>query len=256
MLGWLDDLRAPAPDADRVGWLGEHVYAHRGLHDGVELVENSTPAFAEAIARSMGIECDVQLTGDSKAAVFHDWDLERLTASDGAVARRNLADLKQIRLNGSAACIGSLQDLLVQVKGRVPLLIEVKSRGDHKVRSLCLAVRRALEGYGGPHAVMSFDPAVPEWFAKNAPGTVRGLVVTEEDAGGLLGRWGRHRDLWRAQPDFLAYDVRDLPSRFAAKQRARGLPVLTWTVRSPELAEIASEHADAPIAEGDGLATA
>jgi hypothetical protein len=29
--------------------------------------------------------------------------------------------------------------------------------------------------------------------------------------------------------------------------------VLTWTVRSPELAEKASAHADAPIAEGAGL---
>ena len=253
MLGWLDNARAPAPDAERIAWLSEHIYAHRGLHDGGELIENSTPAFAAAIARGMGIECDVQLTGDSKAAVFHDWELGRLTASEGAVARRNLADLKQIKLNGGVACIGSLQDLLAQVKGQVPLLIEVKSRRDHKVRSLCLAVRRALEGYRGPHAVMSFDPAVPEWFARKAPGTLRGLVVTEEDAGGLLGRWGRHRDMWRAEPDFLAYDVRDLPSKFAAQQRDRGLPVLTWTVRSAELAEVAEEHADAPIAEGLGL---
>ena len=30
--------------------------------------------------------------------------------------------------------------------------------------------------------------------------------------------------LWRARPDFLAYDIRDLPSRFAAAQRRRGLP--------------------------------
>ncbi|RYE92593.1 MAG: glycerophosphodiester phosphodiesterase, partial [Oxalobacteraceae bacterium] len=53
--------------------------------------------------------------------------------------------------------------------------------------------------------------------------------------------------------DFLAYDVRDLPSRFAAAQRARGIPVLTWTVRSAELRARAAEHADAPIAEGAGI---
>ena len=256
MLGWLDEWRAPAPDPARVSWLGEHIYAHRGMHDGGELVENSTPAFAAALAKGLGIECDVQLSGDGKAAVFHDWELDRLTASSGPVARRNLADLCEIKLTGTAAAIGSLQDLLVQVRGQVPLLIEIKSRRDHKVRSLCLAVRRALEGYRGPHAVMSFDPTVPEWFARNAPGTLRGLVVTEEDDGGLIGRLGRHRDLWRARPDFLAYDVRDLPSKFAAAQRARGLPVLTWTVRTPELAQVAAEHADAPIAEGEGLGAA
>jgi hypothetical protein len=52
----------------------------------------------------------------------------------------------------------------------------------------------------------------------------------------------------------MAYDVRDLPSPFAAAQRARGLPVLTWTVRSADLRERAALYADAPIAEGEGVA--
>jgi hypothetical protein len=67
-------------------------------------------------------------------------------------------------------------------------------------------------------------------------------------------RLRRHLSLWQAQPDFLAYDIRDLPSRFAAAQRARGLPVASWTVRSPELLARARSHADAPIAEGAGIA--
>ena len=64
----------------------------------------------------------------------------------------------------------------------------------------------------------------------------------------------RRMALWHARPDFLAYDIRNLPSRFAAAQRKRGLPVLTWTVRSEELRERAQHHADAPIAEGAGVA--
>jgi hypothetical protein len=100
---------------------------------------------------------------------------------------------------------------------------------------------------------MSFDPRVVGWFARNSPQTVRGLVVTEEGAKALAGRLRRHLWLWKARPDFLAYDVRDLPSRFAAAQRRRGLPVLTWTVRSAEHRERADAHADAPIAEGAGV---
>jgi hypothetical protein len=80
--------------------------------------------------------------------------------------------------------------------------------------------------------------------------------VTEDGARGLRGSIRRHLCLWRAKPDFLAYDIRDLPSRFAAAQRARGLPVLTWTVRSKALLERARIHADAPIAEAEGLAEA
>src|SRR5690606_286273 len=123
-------------------------------------------------------------------------------------------------------------DLLGLLRGRVPLLIEIKSRRERRVGPLCLAVRRDLEGYRGQAAVMSFDPRVGRWFGRHAPAVVRGLVISEEGARTLSGSWRRHCALWHARPDFLAYDVRDLPSRFAAAQRRRGLPLLTWTVRS------------------------
>jgi hypothetical protein len=77
--------------------------------------------------------------------------------------------------------------------------------------------------------------------------------VTEENDRALPGQIRRRLALWHAQPDFLAYDIRDLPSRFAAAQRSRGLPVATWTVRSTEQRQRAVDNADAPIAEGAGL---
>ena len=97
------------------------------------------------------------------------------------------------------------------------------------------AVERALRSYEGTVAVMSFDPRVPKWFADHAPGVVRGLVVTEENDRGMAGRLRRRLAFRHARPHFLAYDVRDLPSAFAAAHRARGVPLLTWTVRSPDL---------------------
>ena len=252
LLSAIDRLLAPAPDPARVAWLGRHEYAHRGVHDD-RAVENSPSAFAEALARGMGIECDVQKSRDGRAMVFHDWDLDRLTALSGPVARRDAAELEQVPLRGTGDCIPTLERLLSQVAGRVPLLIEIKSKKERSPIPLCLAVHRALEGYAGDVAVMSFDPRVPKWFRTNSPGPVRGLVVTEENARGLRGRMKRRLSLWHGKPEFLAYDVRDLPSRFASAQRARGLPLLTWTVRSSALRERAALHADAPIAEGAGL---
>ena len=248
----LDRWRAPAPTPGKVSWLGQWDYAHRGLH-GTGLLENSPGAFAAAIERSMGIECDVQRSSDGQAMVFHDFELDRLTGESGEVNRRSADQLGAIRLAGSEDCIPSLRQVLDRVAGHVPLLIEIKSRRERRVNALSLAVRRVLEGYRGPHAVMSFDPRVVRWFARHSPLTVRGLVVTEEDAKALAGRIRRHLALWHARPDFLAYDIRDLPSRFAASQRKRGLPVLTWTVRSAEHRERAATHADAPIAEGGGV---
>jgi glycerophosphoryl diester phosphodiesterase len=251
----LDRLLAPAPDAARVAWLRGVAYAHRGLH-GSGAVENSPTAFARAVAAGLGIECDVQETADGEAAVFHDLTLERLTGEAGAVADRTLADLRQVALAGSADTIPALRDLLALVGGRTPLLVEIKARADRSVAALCRTVQRAFEGYAGDHAVMSFDPRVGRWFAHHAPETVRGLVVAEADSPGWRGRWRRRRAVWHARPDFLACDVRDLPSRFAACHRARGLPVLTWTVSDAALLTRAREHADAPIAEGEGLASA
>ena len=249
----IDRWLAPAPDPARVAWIGEHAFAHRGLH-GPEAPENSPSAFAAAITRGFGIECDIQRSGDGQAMVFHDWDLDRLTAASGPVARRTASDLGRIALNGSNDTIPTLRDLIEQVAGRVPLLIEIKSRRDMHIAPVCLAVRRTLEGYRGGHAVMSFDPRVVRWFARQAPLTPRGLVVTEENAKDAIGAIKRQVALWHARPDFLAYDVRDLPSSFAARQRRRGLPVASWTVRNPELRARAAEHADAPIAEGAGIA--
>ena len=42
---------------------------------------------------------------------------------------------------------------------------------------------------------------------------------------------------------------------FAQGQRRRGIPLLTWTVDSSARAGRAQARADAPIAEGEGLAT-
>ena len=248
----IDVWLAPAPDAARVDWIAGATYAHRGLHGG-GLIENSPGAFAAAIARGLAIECDVQRSRDGQAMVFHDWELDRLTTETGPVKARDSGELARIALSGSGDTIPTLPQLLAQIAGQVPLLIEIKSKREVRFAPLCLAVRRALEGYRGSAAVMSFDPRVVRWFRLNAPHLVRGLVVTEEGHRTLSGRYRRHLSLWRAQPEFLAYDVRDLPSRFAAAQRKRGLPLLTWTVRSAELAERARVHADAAIAEGPGV---
>lgn len=252
LFGLLDRLLVPAPDAARVGWLKGRAFAHRGLH-GPGVPENSPTAFALAIERGMGIECDVQRTADGQAVVFHDWELDRFTGEAGAVIDRRIAELAGIQLSGGTDCIPTLRQFLDQVAGRAPVLIELKSKRSLRAAPLCLAVRRALEGYRGQIAVMSFDPRVSRWFARHSPHIVHGLVVTEEGKRTLSATLKLHASFWQGRPQFLAWDVRDLPSRFVAAQRRRGFPVLTWTVRSAELAARAADCADGPIAEGAGV---
>jgi len=219
---------------------------------GAGRVENSPSAFRAAIAAGLGIECDVQLTADDAALVFHDWDLDRLTAKQGPVRGRTLEMLSQIRLHGGEP-IWTLPELLAEVGGRVPLLVEIKSRSEMPWDRLCRAVARAFAAYAGPVAAMSFDPNVVRWFATGAPEVVRGLVITENGQPGAFAV--SHAILANsvARAEFIAFDVRDLPSPLAATLRAKGLPVLTWTVRDEATLAAAREFADAPIAEGEGL---
>lgn len=249
--GWL----APPPPTRKAGWIGECTFAHRGLH-GEGAPENSPTAFAAAIECGLGIECDVQRSHDGQAMVFHDWELDRLTGETGPVAVLGADRLCGIALTGSADCIPTLRQLLDLVAGRVPLLIEVKSRREMPIAGLCEAIRRETASYTGHHGVMSFDPRVPRWFAIHSPDTVRGLVVTEEGGKGVAGALRRRSAFWYARPEFLAYDIRDFPSHFPALQRRRGFPIATWTVRSEEQRERARRYADAPIAEGAWLARA
>jgi len=221
-------------------------FTHRGLH-GQGRIENSRAAFEAAIEARHGIELDVQLSGDAQAMVFHDEELGRLSVEQGFVRGRTAADLGRIRLRESAETIPTLAEILALIAGRAPLLIEVKAPG-REVGALSRAVSAALKGYEGHVAVMSFNPEIGHWFARHDPARLRGLVVTEN--GKKWRGWlTRRLALWRSKADFLAYDIRDLPSGFAESAQRRGLRVLTWTVRSVKDRARAAEHADQIIYE-------
>jgi glycerophosphoryl diester phosphodiesterase len=222
-------------------------FAHRGLHGGGR-VENSNGAFRAAAEAGYGIELDVQLSRDGWPMVFHDDRLDRLTNKSGPLAALTASELRSIRLYTSNEVMPTLREALEIVWARVPVLIEVKAPDRH-VAPLCEAVARALEGYAGPVGVMSFNPEVGAWFARRAPERLRGLVVSERGKKGLRGRLGRRLALWRSRADFLAYDIRDLPSPFAAAARARGVPIYTWTVRSEADRARGAAHADQIIFE-------
>lgn len=224
-------------------------FAHRGLH-GRGTPENSRAAFRAAIDAGHGIELDVQASADGQAIVFHDYDLARLAGAAGRLAELDAADICAHLLAGTDEAIPALPEILALIGGSAPLLVEVKSPG-RRVGPLCRAVNDALHAYVGPVAVMSFNPLVPGWFAAHAPDRLRGLVVTE-DGRPARRRIRRKLSLAWARADFLAYDIRDLPSAFAEAARARGLKIGTWTVRTEAQRATAAAYADQAIYENAG----
>lgn len=236
-----------APD-----WLTARPYAHRGLHGG-GIVENSQGAFAAALEKGFGIELDVRPARDATPFVFHDAGLERLCGVDGRLDDLDHNDVGRLRLEESGESIPTLGDALALIAGRVPLLVEVKAEQRLNRRFLGKLVH-GLRRYTGPLAVMSFDPRIIRWIAEHAPALVLGLVMSEEDKSKFKGLMERNLAIKIARPDFLAYDIRSLPSPFAADMRRRGLAILTWTVRNAQQAGIARGHADQIIHEWDGAA--
>lgn len=221
-------------------------FAHRGLH-GHDIVENSRAAFRAAITAGHGIELDVQASANGAAIVFHDYDLARLAGAPGRLAELGAANICAHELTGTDETLPALPEILALIAGRTPLLIELKSPG-WRVGPLCQAVKAALDTYVGPVAVMSFNPLIPGWFAAHAPEVLRGLVVTEEGRPSRR-RMRRSASLLWSRADFLAYDIRDLPSAFVDGARARGLKIGTWTVRTEAQRTTAAAHADQIIYE-------
>ncbi|SCW63184.1 Glycerophosphoryl diester phosphodiesterase [Sphingobium faniae] len=236
------------PKPERVAFLTARPFAHRGLH-GAGASENGMTAFDAAVAGGFGIECDVRLSRDGAPMVFHDAKLDRMTAASGPVAERSAAELESIALPDNGG-VPRLPSLLERCADGTPLLVEIKVDHVRDIAPLCAAVARALAQSSAPCvAVMSFHPLAARWFARHAPHVVRGLVVTQQDKPKIRGWIERALALALARPDFIACDIRDLPSPFAAACRRRGLPVLTWTVRSAGDRARAAAHADQIIFE-------
>lgn len=238
-------------------WLTARPVAHRGYHDrDAGRIENTIPAAEAAIARGFAIECDLQLTRDDVAIVFHDDTLDRLTEATGPVAARTLAELKAIPLHGTEARIPTLDELLAAIGGRVPLFAEFKSGFDGN-RRLEQAAAPRLAAYTGPLAVMSFDPDSVLALKKLAPALPRGMVAdcfADAEWRGIppLRRLAlRHLAAApRVRPGFVAYGVHDLPADAPLLLRHLGTPLLTWTVRTDTDLATARRYADQIIFEG------
>src|SRR6202011_3384446 len=134
-----------APD-----WLTARPVAHRGLHDRARgIIENMPAAITAAVAANFSIEVDLQLTADGDAMVHHDDELGRLAEGSGPLLGKTATELKQVAFKETSERMMSLGDLCALVKGRVPLVVEIKSHYDGD-RKLVTRMAEVLAAYSGP----------------------------------------------------------------------------------------------------------
>jgi glycerophosphoryl diester phosphodiesterase len=224
-----------------LGWIARLPIAHRGLHDRkAGRLENTRAAFQAAIDHGFAIECDVQLSADGEAVVFHDDTLDRLAGRAERLQDLDADALRAIQLQGTNDKIEPLSALLTQIGGKVPLVIEVKSRFDGNLM-LLRRVKALVLTYSGPFVIKSFDPDVVVALKDEAPHLPRGIVSMSsfEDDADIRHLPKRtvtameqllHFD--QSRPHFVSWQASDLPVAAPYFARLMGCPLMGWTVRS------------------------
>ncbi|HEY3796947.1 MAG TPA: glycerophosphodiester phosphodiesterase family protein [Caulobacteraceae bacterium] len=242
---------------DRFGAAWDHIFApavaHRGLWSPEGAPENSLAAFEAACEAGYGIELDVQLTSDGEAVVFHDATLERMTGQVGKIADHTAADLCAMRLKDTDETIPTLLETLALVGHRAMVQVEIKTPSG-EVGPLEQRVHEILIDHNGPIAVIGFNPYSHAWFADRFPGVLRGLDSHSYSQGRMAPELRRSyanlEHVAIARPHFLALGMDMLPSKVADEHRAKGLPIVAWTVRSPQEWAGVKDHCDNLIFEG------
>lgn len=227
-------------------------YAHRGLW-GSEIPENSLSAFENACDHGYGIELDVQLSKDGEVMVFHDYTLVRMTGEDKNLADLTSKELKQLNLKDTQQKIPTFDEVLKLIKGKVPLLIELK--GENFDSSLCPKVAEILKEYDGAYCIESFNPLLIKNMRKYLPNAYYGQLYTNvckdkkkySILNILLSLMAFN---FLAKPNFIAYNKNNRKS-LAVKLTTRcyKAPKFIWTAKGEDEINTATDLGEYPIFE-------
>ena len=229
-------------------------YAHRGFHDKPQVPENSLAAFRRAVEHGFGAELDIHLTKDGKLVVFHDSKLARCTGAEGILEDKTLAELRELRLEGTDELIPTFDEVLDVFENATPLIIELKTyAGNHEALAKAAAMR--LDSYKGDYCIESFDPRAIGDIRKLRPDIVRGQLSTnfrqdpDEAPKGTAGLLTDLKMDFISKPDFVAYNFKYRDQPAFVKAVARGIQGVAWTIKTREDLKAAEDLGYIPIFE-------
>lgn len=226
----------------RSKWFCKYKLAHRGLHNE-KYPENSLGAFENACKNGFGIELDIRLLKDGTPVVFHDRNAFRMCSIDKNINEITIDELEQFHLSKTEYTIPTLKQVLELIDGKAPLMIELKPvKKDEKIEKIVYSL---LKDYKGEFAIKSFNPLTMMWFKKHAPEVLRGMLSSYFDGIQLPFLYKLIiKKLYMfnlVKPDFISYSHNDLPNKYVKK---RDVPVIAWTINSPEMEKEVLQKAD------------
>lgn len=236
---------------NRIDFLLKAPIAHRGLHND-KVPENSLAAFRAAIKKQLPIELDVHLIKSGEVVVFHDDRLKRMCGIDDDISDCTFTKIRELFLKDTHERIPLLTEVLNEVNGQVPILIELKC--DRQTGKLEAAVIDIMKNYKGKYAMQSFSPFSLKYLKRHAPKVPRGQLSTDLSHQTLYAAPVNpiFKNLWLnpiAKPDFISYDIHFLPQKRVEKLRKKGIPILGWTARTEKERQTAIQYCDNLICE-------
>ncbi len=223
------------------------IISHRGIHDNIKIYENTLDAIKLALDKEYIIEIDVHLTKDNIVIVYHDYNTKRLLNKDQVVEDITYEEIN----NQDFFHVPTLKEVLNLVKGKVPLLIELKQL--RKVGKLEQELMNILETYNGEYAIQSFNPKVLLWFKKHYPNVLRGQLSYSYKRN----KFFKIKKLFLksmflnflTKPNFISYKYNELSERKINKLKKKNIKLLGWTVKSKKEFKKYSHYFDNLICE-------
>ena len=199
--------------------------AHRGLHKGFEIPENSILAFKKAKEKSYGIELDITISKDNQIVVFHDDTLDRLCNISGNIEDFDYKFLEEQKLYKTDEKIPLLSQVLKVIGLDTLVLIEIKKHRNIGLLENILC--DLLNNYQGKYLICSFEKDILFWFKKNRVNMKKGLIFES-----LPKKFEKYNKLiflykfFKTSPDFISLDYSLFDSsiyKFCKKKRFRTL---------------------------------
>jgi glycerophosphoryl diester phosphodiesterase len=222
--------------------------AHRGLHNGILIPENSLLAFEKAVKNNYSIELDITISQDNKIVVFHDEDLYRLCRVKKKIEDMNYSFLKEQKIYDSNEYIPLFKEVLDLVNGKITLVIEIKKHKNIGILENILL--DLLKNYKGKYLICSFEKDILTWFKNNKPNLKRGLIY--ESKPKKFEKYTKTLFLYKyykTKPDFISLDYKLLSSPIYEFCKKMNLPLITWTIRDKKNYDKAKTKVDAVIFE-------
>ena len=199
------------------------IFAHRGVHNNIDIPENSIKAFKEALKNNLNIELDIQLTKDNKLVVFHDENLKRMSNVNKTLNELTYFEIKKLKLLETNETIPTFKEVLNIINKEIILDIEIKDT--KKMDIICNKLVNELKNYKYPFIIKSFNPKIVKWFKKNKPEYIRGLLIKDN----LYNKFIAKIIILYCNPNFLAISKKFI-NKNGIKSYLKKYPLLIWTI--------------------------